>query len=188
MREDGAHLAVSFDEVACSWDMTFKDTEGTDFVVGQVWGRRGIEVWLLDQMRRRMTFVETCQAVRALAARWPQAHAKFVEDKANGSAVINQLRRTVAGLIAVEPDGSKVARASAVSPFVEAGNVWLPALEIAPWIGDFIEEHASFPAGAHDDQVDAASQALNRMLLNPLLTGDLHFEDEADDDFSISPY
>ena len=188
VREDGAHLAVSFDEVACSWDMTFKDTEGTDFVVGQVWGRRGIEVWLLDQMRRRMTFVETCQAVRALAARWPQAHAKFVEDKANGSAVINQLRRTVAGLIAVEPDGSKVARASAVSPFVEAGNVWLPALEIAPWIGDFIEEHASFPAGAHDDQVDAASQALNRMLLNPLLTGDLHFEDEADDDFSISPY
>ena len=66
--------------------------------------------------------------------------------------------------------------------------MWLPAPEIAPWVDAFIEEHASFPAGAHDDQVDAASQALNRMLLNPLLTGDLHFEDEADDDFSISPY
>lgn len=187
-RADGSRLAVSFDEVACSWDMTFKDTEGTDFVVGQVWGRRGVEVFLLDQVRRRMTFVETCQAVRALAARWPQAGAKFVEDKANGTAVINQLRRTVPGLIAVEPDGSKVARASATSPFVEAGNVWLPAPEIAPWVDAFIEEHAAFPRGTHDDQVDAGSQALNRMLLNPILSGDLTFEDEADDDFSISLY
>jgi predicted phage terminase large subunit-like protein len=166
IEDDGVCRALSFDEVAQSWDMAFKDTDGADFVVGQVWGRRGDDAYLLDQVRGRMSFVDTCMAVRQLSARWPQATAKFVEDKANGTAVINQLRAKVPGLIPIEPDGSKVARASAVSPFVEAGNVWLPVPEIAAWVGGFIEECANFPLSTHDDQVDAASQALNRLLLN----------------------
>lgn len=185
-RSDGSRLVHSFDEVLTSWDMTFKATEGTDYVCGQVWARRGAHAYLLDQVHRRMTFVETCQAVRMLAARWPQSAAKLVEDKANGTAVINFLSRTVAGLIPVEPDGSKVARAAAVSPFVEAGNVFLPAPEIAPWVDDLIEESAGFPAAAHDDRVDAMSQALNRLLLNPILLGDDLYEDPDDDGFAIS--
>jgi len=66
----------------------------------------------------------------------------------------------------VEPDGAKLARASAVSPFVQAGNVWVPSVELAPWVDGYVEEHASFPMAAHDDQVDTTSQALNRLLLN----------------------
>lgn len=187
-RDDGSRIALSFEEVLTSWDMTFKDTDGTDYVVGQVWGRRGAQAFLLDQVHRRMTFVETCQAVRALAARWPQSAAKLVEDKANGSAVINFLSRTVPGLIPVEPDGSKVARAAAVSPFVEARNVFLPAPEIAPWVGDLIEEAAGFPNAAHDDRVDALSQALNRLLLNPILVDDTIIEDPEFDDYDISQF
>ncbi|MDG4791998.1 phage terminase large subunit [Micromonospora sp. WMMD1102] len=186
-RVDGSRVVHSFDEVLTSWDMTFKDTEGTDYVCGQVWGRRGAHAYLLDQVHRRMTFVETCQAVRTLAARWPQSAAKLVEDKANGTAVINFLSRTVPGLIPVEPDGSKTARAAAVSPFVEAGNVFLPAPEIAPWVDDLIEEAAGFPAAAHDDRVDAMSQALNRLLLNPLLLDDSIVEPEDEFDELISP-
>jgi hypothetical protein len=52
-----------------------------------------------------------------------------------------------------------------VSPFVEAGNVHLPSPSIAPWVGDFIEELRAFPAAAHDDQVDAMTQALQRIFL-----------------------
>lgn len=185
--ENGACAALSFDEVLTSWDMTFKDTDGTDFVCGQVWGRRGAHAYLLDQVHRRMTFVDTCQAVRALAARWPQSVAKLVEDKANGSAVINFLSRTVSGLIPVEPDGSKAARAAAVSPFVEARNVFLPSPEIAPWVDGLIEECSAFPNAAHDDRVDTLSQALNRLLLNPILTEDIVVEDD-DQGGGISPY
>ena len=163
---DGACLALSFDEVVQSWDMAFKDTDGADFVVGQVWGRRGENAYLLDQVRGRLSFVDTCMKVRALSARWPDAHAKLVEDKANGTAVINQLRSIVGGLIPVEPSGSKVARAAAVSPYVEAGNVWLPAPEVHAWVDGFVEECVSFPLASHDDQVDACSQALNRLLLS----------------------
>src|SRR5205085_9399959 len=158
-------------DLLASWDMTFKDTQGTDFVVGQVWGRIGVDCYLLDQVRARMDFPATCQAVRQLNAVWPQLILNVVEDKANGPAVIASLRRYVPALVPEEPQGSKTARAAAVSPLVEGRNVYLPAPEIAPWIGDFIEEHAAFPTGAHDDQVDGTSQALNRLILQPLLAG-----------------
>jgi len=163
--DDGVNTALGFDEVIQSWDMAFKDTDGADYVVGQVWGRRGETAWLLDQVRGRMSFVDTCMKVRTLSARWPQASAKLIEDKANGTAVINQLSSIVAGMIPISPHESKVARASAISPFVEAGNVYLPAPEVAPWADDVIEEAAAFPMSTHDDQVDALSQALNRILL-----------------------
>lgn len=166
VEDDGVCHALSFDEIIQSWDMAFKDTDGADFVVGQVWGRRGSKAFLLDQVRGRMSFVDTCLKVRALSARWPQASAKLIEDKANGTAVINQLQATVGGLIPVQPDGSKIARASAVSPFVEAGDVWLPAAEVRAWVDGFVDECAAFPLSSHDDQVDAASQALNRLLLS----------------------
>jgi predicted phage terminase large subunit-like protein len=157
-------------------------------VVGQVWLHRGADVFLLDQVRARMSFTETLRAVVALSARWPQASLKLIEDKANGPAVISSLARRVAGIVPVEPDGSKVARASAVAPFVESGNVWLPDPELAPWVMDFVEECASFPAGAHDDQVDTFSQAVNRLMLMPLLAGDGLVEDDELDDFAISQY
>lgn len=185
---NGAREVLSCDEVLTSWDMTFKDTAGTDYVCGQVWGRRGNRVYLLDQVHRRMTFVDTCQAVRELAAKWPQSAAKLVEDKANGSAVINFLSRTIPGMVAVEPDGSKTARAAAVSPFVEAGNVFLPAPELAPWVADLVDEAAGFPNAAHDDRVDAMSQALNRLLLNPIWSDDVIVEDADHDAYEISPY
>ena len=60
----------------------------------------------------------------------------------------------------MNPDGGKQARAYAVSPQIEAGNVYLPHPDIAPWITGFIEECATFPNGPYDDQVDAMTQAL----------------------------
>jgi phage terminase large subunit-like protein len=46
---------------------------------------------LLDQVRDRLDFPGTLLAVRRLSARWPNAHLKLVEDKANGPAVIQSL-------------------------------------------------------------------------------------------------
>ncbi|NUS58907.1 MAG: phage terminase large subunit, partial [Streptomycetaceae bacterium] len=182
--DDGRRTVLGFDDLLISWDLTFKDTDGTDYVVGQVWGRRGADAYLLDQVRARMDFPETCRRVRALAAKWPQAVLKIVEDKANGPAVIAQLRRTVPGIVPEEPQGSKTARAAAVSPLVEARNVWLPSPELAPWVDGFIDEAAGFPNGAHDDQVDAMSQGLNRLVLQPLLAGeDLVTMEDVDEEF-----
>lgn len=152
-----------FDELIQSWDMTFKRADDNDFVAGQVWGRKGADCYLLDRVKERMGFVETQRAVRNLTAKWPDATAKLVEDKANGPAIIDSLGRDIGGLIPVEPDGGKEARAAAVSPMIEAGNVWLPSPKNAPWVTDFIEECAAFPNAAHDDDVDAMTQALRRL-------------------------
>jgi predicted phage terminase large subunit-like protein len=145
---DEASLPGRFDEIIQSWDMTFKDAATSDFVVGQVWGRAEERYYLLDQIRDRLDFPGTIRAVINLSRKWPDAKLKLVEDKANGPAVIAMLKRELSGLVAVEPQGSKEARAYAVSALVEAGNVFLPAR--AAWLDDFITEAASFPNGRND--------------------------------------
>lgn len=155
-------LPPRYDKVVISWDMTFKESDTSDYVVGQVWGRKGANFYLLDQVRGRMDFVKTLDAFVALARKHPTVIRKLVEDKANGPAIISALRGKVSGIVPVVPKESKEARASAVSTFWEAGNVYLPDPSANPWVRlEFVPELTSFPAGAHDDQVDAMSQALN---------------------------
>ena len=145
-----------------SWDMAFKATTTSDYVVGQVWAKVGADYYLLDQVRGRFDFPETLTQFRALTAQWPQAVAKLVEDKANGPAVIAALRHEIPGIIPIEPEGGKVARAHAAQPLVIAGNIHLPD---APWAAELIEEAATFPNGTHDDMVDAFTQAVNTLNL-----------------------
>jgi predicted phage terminase large subunit-like protein len=155
-----AEPIANVEEQVQSWDCSFKGLDTSDYVVGQLWGRAGSSFLLLDQVRGRMDFPATVQAVRALSKKWPGAIAKLIEDKANGSAVIQMLTHEISGLIPVNPQGGKVPRAAAVSALIEAGNVYLPHPDQAPWVIALIEECAAFPFGAHDDQVDAMTQAL----------------------------
>ncbi|MHB1952457.1 MAG: phage terminase large subunit [Sulfobacillus sp.] len=156
-------LPEKFDKVIHSWDCTFKDSDGTDFVVGQVWGKLGANAYLLDQVRARMSFSVTTRQVIELRQKWPQTSEILIEDKANGPAVIDVLKSQVPGILAIEPDGSKLARAHAVTWIWEAGNVMLPYEQITPWMREFISEVTMFDAAAHDDQVDAMTQALRRL-------------------------
>lgn len=157
-------LPYRFDQTIQSWDMAFKDAVGGSFVVGQVWSRDGAQVFLRDQVRDRLDFPDSVYAVEALSRQWPDATAKLVEDKANGPAIISTLTKRIPGLIAVPADISKAARAHAVAPFVEAGNVVLPHPRIASWVEGLIEECAALPTGAYDDQADALTQAVDRLL------------------------
>lgn len=159
-------LPGGFDRIIQSWDCAFKETSDSDYVVGQVWGQTGSQFYLIDQIRERLDINGTLSAIRTLTARYPEARAKLVEDKANGPAVIDLLSREISGLIAINPEGGKQVRAVAIAPFVEAGNVFLPDPTIAPWIHDWIIEFSQFPNGAHDDQVDSATQAVNWLASN----------------------
>ena len=154
-------LPPEFDQIVTSWDMTFKDSKNSDYVVGQVWGKKGADFYLLDQVRGQWDFVKTREMFLILAQKWPKALRKLVEDKANGSAIISELQKTVSGIVPVTPKESKEARASAITPFFEAGNVYLPDPKKTPWMGAFEAELLNFPAGAHDDCVDSLSQCLN---------------------------
>ena len=83
----------------------------------------------------------------------------------NGPAVIQSLRHEIAGFVEVNPEGAKVSRAAAASPQLESGNWYLPHPMLARWVEAFIGECAAFPAGAHDDQVDAWSQGAKRLMV-----------------------
>lgn len=166
----GRQWLTGFDTVIQSWDLTFGATENADFVVGQVWGTRGTDTFLLAQVRDRMSFPEQTQAVAALRAKWPQTSAVLIEAKANGAAVISTLASRIPGIIPITPTESKRVRAEAISPFVAARNVYIPDPESGEtaWAAGLLEELAAFPQGEHDDQVDAASQAL-RWIYQPAL-------------------
>ena len=159
---EAVELPARFDELLQSWDCTFKDTSASDFVAGQVLGRLGADKFLLDYICERLGIVATMDAIRSWRIKWPKAIAILIEDKANGPAVIQMLRTEIAGLIAVDPEGGKVSRAYAAAPEVESGNVYLPHPLIAPWVGRFIGSAAAFPNAAHDDDVDAFTQAIIR--------------------------
>jgi predicted phage terminase large subunit-like protein len=178
---------ASVDEQIQSWDCSFKDLKTSDYVVGQAWGRIGSIFLLGHQIRGRMDFPATMKAIREMSEKWPQTFGKLIEDKANGSGLIQMLQHQIPGIIPVNPQGGKLTRARAISPLVEAGNVYLPHPDFAPWVPDFIEECAAFPNGAHDDQVDAMTQALLRWITMPVQPGFYLDEDEYERFSRISP-
>ncbi len=148
--------------IISSWDCTFKES-GSSYVVGQVWG--GIvdtdEYVLIDQIRKRMSFSETLAAIRKIAQLYPTSIAHVIEEKANGSAIIDTLRDQIPGIVSVLPLGGKEARAHAVESLWSNGNVLLPAPTIYPWVNELIQEILEFPSSLFDDQVDAMTQALS---------------------------
>ena len=148
-----------------SVDATFKDKETSDFVAIQVWGKSGPNMYLIDCINARMDFPATLQAIMNVRTKHLDTCQILVEDKANGSAIIQVLRRAISGIVAVEPKGGKVSRVNAISAHIESKNVYLP--KNASYTGDFEEQCYSFPNGKHDDMVDAMSQALARLVYMP---------------------
>jgi len=160
--------ALRSGRVITSWDATFKDTKASDYVVGQRWARLRANRYLLDQVRARMSFTKTVAAMKAFVSTGVAAelaHTHLVEDKANGPAILDALKDEISGLKPVNPRGSKEARARAVTPEVESGNVILPdpTMPGYEWVNAFIAETRSFPTGEHDDQVDGMTQALDEL-------------------------
>jgi predicted phage terminase large subunit-like protein len=104
-----------------------------------------------------MSYTATRQAIRDLVRIW-RPNAVLIETKANGQALVDELRHEIPCVIGRSPDqhGNKVTRAHVATPRFEAGQVLLP--ESAPWIAEYIDELAAFPNGAHDDMVDDTSQ------------------------------
>lgn len=151
------------DSIEIFTDAAFKATAKSDRVAIGVVGLKYPDIYLLDLVWDRMTFTETLNAIRDLRRKWTRVSAVVIEDKANGSAIIDTLRKEIAGVIGVEPEGGKESRVIAASRFIEAGNVWLPqtALDNA---GALIEEACAFPRASHDDGIDMLAYAVNRLL------------------------
>ena len=169
-----------------SWDLTSgkkptisDDARGRSWVVGQLWGKDGPDLYLLGQIRGRFPFTKQCQAVKDLAAwarsheaeRYPDQPATILEDAAAAVPLLEVIESELAGIKLVRPDGDKYARAEAQQPLVEGHNVYLPETEVIPappgyeptTVDELLHEMTVFPAGSNDDQVDAFSQAAREL-------------------------
>ncbi len=89
---------------------------------------------------------------------------------AGGKAWKDVLVKALAGysVKAVRPTGDKATRAAPLASQAEAGNVRILVTgnpDQDAWVQPFLDELAMFPAGAHDDQVDAVADAFNELAL-----------------------
>lgn len=147
-----------FTSVTMFWDLACAKTERSDFNAGLVIGVAGSSFYILDVVRFRGEFTDALREFKALVAKWPNAFGKYIENKANGEALYSYLKASISGMKRWNPTADKVARVSAILPFWEAKNVFVP--RNAHWLPDFTTELLSFPNGTNDDQVDALSMGL----------------------------
>lgn len=144
-------------------DTAFKKNESNDYSVIMTGGMtRDGSIYILDVQRSRWEYPELKQRMISNAAVWRgKGHrATYIEDKASGQSLIQDLRRESGlSVIPYKVGTDKVMRANAVTPLIEGGRVYLPTA--APWLDEFINECTSFPSGTHDDQVDALTMLLD---------------------------
>lgn len=150
-----------FAKEVISVDAAFKGGERNDFVAIEVWGKMGNDYYLRYCLNRHMDFPQTIRAIRMVRTLYPQALTVLIEDKANGSAIIQTLQKEMF-CVPVTPLGGKEARVNAVSPAIESGHIYLPRGE--EWVGAFVDQFTAFPVGKHDDMVDSATQAISYLL------------------------
>lgn len=145
------------DEVIISVDASFGRSRRSDRVGIVVAARQGGNIFVIDEVNQRMDFPQTRRVIKDLQAKWPKAGV-LIETKANGQALIDDLRLEIPRIFPFNPRDSKEARAQLAAQRFEAGNVFLPQARYAPWIMDWIEDFVGFPSRQFDDRVDAFSQ------------------------------
>lgn len=146
-------------------DCAFKDNPSGSRVAIHVWQCSGPNRFLLYRDTRHMAFGATKAAILAAIQAHPDCNKILIEDAANGSAIIDELKMQFPKILAVRPEGSKGSRAAAIQPYQQAGNCFLP--EGATWLDDFVSTTAAFapPSDKNSDDVDAMSMALRHMEL-----------------------
>lgn len=155
------------------WRTIYADTAQkaktqNDYSVFQCWGYADGKAVLLDQVRGKWEAPELLTQARAFWAKHRaiagrgSLRAMKIEDKVSGTGLIQTLKRESIPVVAIQRNIDKVMRAGDALPFAENGNVLLP--QEAPWLSDWLSEVTSFPAGAHDDQVDPMVDAIVDML------------------------
>lgn len=111
---------------------------------------------ILNVERRRTTTAEHVPLIMDTWKEWGPSWVGIERQTATLSLFAEAQREGV--LVRwLTPDKSKPARAETLAGMMRAGRVWVP--RDAPWLAEFIDELAAFPAGTHDDQLDAVAYA-----------------------------
>ena len=157
-----------YDRMIITGDLNFQAGEQNDYACFQCWGKYQGNYYLIDIIRGQWSYKETKTRFKSFCDKHPNANEKFIENKANGPALISDMGLEIPGMIAW-PDkesglasADKVQRLHLVSPDWEDGKVYLPKdMEI---VESFKLELLSFTdkgsTTGNDDMVDTHTTAL----------------------------
>ena len=119
---------------------------------------RQFELWVKDVKRFRLDAPQRDSQILNIS-KSDSGYVKIgIENSIDSRDAFNTLSNILRGQRVVTPikiKGDKVVRATPLEPIFESGDVYVP--EGATWLQSWIDELQSFPAGAHDDQVDNLS-------------------------------
>jgi predicted phage terminase large subunit-like protein len=158
------------------WDLASSDPEvrkggyDPDYTAGVLIGRTVEQTYYILNVRRIRETPGQVQLFVRQTAEEDGRHRPIVmeeESGAAGKAIIEHYRRFVLpGFIfyGVRSTGSKTDRALPLAAMAEGGAVKLVR---GHWNKDWLDEVESFPFSRHDDQIDAASLAFNKLAKQP---------------------
>lgn len=146
----------------------------TDYAVIDIWGKHGLDYYLLAQVRQKLGVSATIAAVKDVIEHYSEQLAcVLIESKANGPTVIAGVR-AVCGLAAEEKlprthqfirdwgvqGESKTQRAEGIAYVAEAGRVYIQDERENGELEYWLNEVCGFPGRTRDDRVDTMTMAL----------------------------
>lgn len=151
---------AEFDTITLGVDLAISTKDTADYTALVTMGRANDRTYIIDAHHTRAGFHDVVQLIANTAHRYQPAVIAIETVQYQAAVVQELLKRTPLPVKAVRPDRDKITRFLPLQARYEQGLVWhtgkLEAYE---------NELLSFPAGSHDDLVDAAAyafQALNK--------------------------
>lgn len=128
-----------------------------DWTVATAWGITiSGDLVVLDRIRDRVPEMDHAAFLAPLRQRWLGRYdTVHVESRMFGTRLVYAMGEAGVPIAELHADVDKLTRALPYAGLVRQHRVWLP--KDAPWLDDWIDEHADFPIVAHDDQVDTGS-------------------------------
>lgn len=144
------------------WDTGVKEGKENDPSACLTLGVRKVGWYVLDAWSDRVEYPDLDDAARLQFAKWKDRGCSqvLIEDAASGSSLIQTLKRETNIPVKAVRHKNKIQPAYAISPYIEAGRVYLPL--DAPWTAGFVDQFADFPLGAHDEYVDCLSFGIQK--------------------------
>lgn len=163
-QEHPVDAAVRADRVFLSIDANFKETDGGSYGCARVLAQIGTNFHVIDEYRARAGYSAFKAGCKSLAGKYPTISVTLIEDKANGSAMIDELSCDLPNVIAYDK-GAKSKREAWelwLVPAAESGALWLPDPKWAPWVHDNVEEYIAAKGEKKEvnDRLDCDCQVL----------------------------
>jgi predicted phage terminase large subunit-like protein len=158
----GKRVPASTCRVFQTCDPAASTKSTADYFVLGTWAQtKDNDLILLDLLRTRLEGPDQVNLFKSQYQKYSPAF-QAVESNGAGKVLYQMLVREGLPVRELKADKDKVTRALPAAARMEGGTVYFPVN--AQWLGDFESELLSFPTGAHDDQVDVLSYAVQMVI------------------------